>query len=57
LTASPTFPPELPLWLAAAAVSAVLGARLGINHLAPSFLHYLLAALLLTGGLWMLWAW
>ena len=50
------FPQELPWWLAAVAVGAIFGAWLGIKHLAPSLLRYLLAALLLTGGLWMLWA-
>jgi len=55
--ASPTFPPNLQWWLVAAAASAVFGASLGTNYLTPSFLRYLLAALLLTGGLRMLWAW
>ena len=48
------FPQELPLWLAAAAAGAIFGAWLGIRHLAPTLLRYVLAALLLTGGLWML---
>jgi uncharacterized protein len=52
---SPAFPRELPWWLAAVTMGAVIGAWLGIKHLAPSLLRYLLAALLLTGGLWMLW--
>lgn len=51
-----TLPKELPWWLAAVAVGAIFGAWLGIKHLAPSLLRYLLATLLLTGGLWMLWA-
>ena len=50
------FPQELPWWLAAVAMGAIFGAWLGIKHLAPSLLRYLLATLLLTGGLWMLWA-
>jgi hypothetical protein len=49
------FPKELPWWLAAVAVGAMFGAWLGIEHLPPRLLRYLLAALLLTGGLWMLW--
>jgi uncharacterized protein len=49
------FPQELPWWLAAVAIGAVVGAWLSIRHLAPSLLRYLLAALLLTGGLWMVW--
>lgn len=51
---TPIFPHELPWWLAAAAVGGGLGAWLGAKHLAPTLLRYLLAALLLTGGLWML---
>jgi uncharacterized membrane protein YfcA len=53
---SVAFPQELPWWLAAVAVGALFGAWLGTKHLAPSLLRYLLAALLLSGGLWMLWA-
>jgi uncharacterized protein len=53
---SPTFPRELPWWLAAVAVGAMVGVWLGIRHLAPSLLRHLLAVLLLSGGLWMLWA-
>jgi uncharacterized membrane protein YfcA len=52
---SPAFSQDLPWWLAAVAVGAILGAWLGIKHLPPRLLRYLLAALLLTGGLWMLW--
>jgi uncharacterized membrane protein YfcA len=48
-------PAGMPWWLAAVTMGAVIGAWLGIKHLAPSLLRYLLAALLLTGGLWMLW--
>jgi len=49
------FPRELPSWLAAVFVGAMVGAGLGIKHLAPRLLRYLLAVLLLIGGLWMLW--
>jgi hypothetical protein len=47
-------PGELPLWLAAAALGAMLGSWLGVKHLAPRALRYILAALLLVGGIWML---
>jgi uncharacterized membrane protein YfcA len=55
-SASLTFPQELPWWLAAVAAGAIFGAWLGIRQLTPSLLRYLLAILLLSGGLWMLWA-
>jgi hypothetical protein len=51
---SPRMPDELPVWLAAAAIGAALGSWLGARHLAPSVLRYILAALLLVGGGWML---
>ncbi|HLH89286.1 MAG TPA: sulfite exporter TauE/SafE family protein [Xanthobacteraceae bacterium] len=51
---SPKLPGELPWWLAAVAVGAALGSWLGVRHLAPSVLRYILAALLLAGGAWML---
>jgi uncharacterized membrane protein YfcA len=47
-------PGELPVWLAAAAVGAAVGSWLGVKHLAPRALRYILAALLLVGGVWML---
>jgi uncharacterized membrane protein YfcA len=50
------FPPELPWWLAAVAISAIFGTWLGIKLLTPRPLRNLLGVLLLTGGLWMLWA-
>jgi hypothetical protein len=53
-TTSPRLPDELPWWLAAAAIGAALGASLGARHLAPSVLRYILAALLMVGGGWML---
>jgi uncharacterized protein len=49
-----SLPLELPQWLAAVAIGAFLGSWLGINHLPASVLRYILAALLLVGGLWML---
>ena len=47
-------PPQLPLWLVAVAMGAILGSWLGVKHLAPQVLRYLLSALLLVGGVWML---
>jgi uncharacterized protein len=48
------FPPELPSWLAAVAVGAIFGSWLGVKHLPSGVLRYLLSALLLVGGVWML---
>jgi uncharacterized protein len=48
------FPPELPSWLAAVAVGAILGSWLGVKHLPSGTLRYILSALLLVGGVWML---
>jgi len=48
------FPVELPAWLAAVAVGAILGSWLGVRHLPPGVLRYILSALLLVGGVWML---
>jgi hypothetical protein len=47
-------PPELPSWLGAAAVGAIFGSWLGVKHLPPAILRYLLSSLLLVGGVWML---
>jgi hypothetical protein len=47
-------PPELPSWLAAVAVGGILGSWLSVTHLPPTALRYILAALLLVGGAWML---
>ncbi len=47
-------PPELPSWLTAVAVGAILGSWLGVKHLPPGALRYILAALLFVGGAWML---
>jgi uncharacterized protein len=51
---SPHLPAELPQWLAATALGAILGSWLGIRHLPVAALRYVLAALLLVGGTWML---
>jgi hypothetical protein len=48
------FPPELPSWLTAAVLGAVLGSWLGVKHLPSSTLRYVLSALLLMGGVWMM---
>jgi uncharacterized protein len=47
-------PAELPFWLAATAIGAMLGSWLGVKHLAPRVLRYLLSVLLLVGGIWIL---
>jgi len=54
LTTSLTLPGELPLWLVAVAIGAALGSWLGVRHLPPRVLRYLLSALLLVGGGWMI---
>jgi uncharacterized protein len=47
------FPPELPFWLVAVAVGAILGSWLGTKQLSDVVLRYILSALLLAGGVWM----
>jgi uncharacterized membrane protein YfcA len=47
-------PPQLPSWLVAVAVGAILGSWLGAKHLPPGVLRYILSTLLLVGGVWML---
>jgi uncharacterized protein len=47
-------PPELPFWLVAVAIGAIFGSWLGVKHLPPGVLRYILSALLLVGGIWML---
>ena len=47
-------PNELPSWLAAVAIGAILGSWFGVKHLPPAALRTILAALLLVGGAWML---
>jgi hypothetical protein len=49
-----TLPREMPIWLAAVAIGAILGSFLGIKYLPSWALRYILSALLLAGGLWML---
>jgi uncharacterized protein len=47
---APAFPSQLPVWFFAVAVGAVLGSWLGAQHLKPSALRLLLAALLFVAG-------
>ncbi len=47
-------PGELPSWLAAAAAGGLVGSSLGVRHLPTGVLRYILSALLLAGGAWML---
>jgi uncharacterized protein len=47
-------PPQLPSWLVAVAAGAILGSWLGVKHLPPGVLRYILSALLLIGGVWVL---
>jgi uncharacterized protein len=47
-------PPQLPSWLVAVAAGAILGSWLGVKHLPPGVLRYILSALLLVGGVWVL---
>jgi hypothetical protein len=51
---SPVLPPQLPSWLAAVAIGAIVGSWLGVKHLPAGVLRYILSALLLMGGVWML---
>jgi uncharacterized protein len=45
-------PTQLPSWLVAVAIGAMLGSWLGVKHLPPALLRYILSALLLVGGIW-----
>jgi uncharacterized protein len=47
-------PPQLPSWLVAVAIGAIVGSSMGVKHLPPGVLRYILSALLLIGGVWML---
>ncbi len=47
-------PSELRFWLTAVAIGAIVGSWLGVKHLPSAILRYILSALLLVGGLWML---
>lgn len=48
------WPLGLPTWLVAVATGAIAGSWLGVKHLPPVVLRYILSALLLAGGVWML---
>jgi uncharacterized protein len=47
-------PPQLPTWLVAVAVGAIVGSWLGVKHLPAGLLRRNLSALLLVGGVWVL---
>jgi uncharacterized protein len=51
---SPSLPLDLPTWLVVAGIGGFLGSWLGVEQLPTSVLRYILSALLLFGGLWML---
>jgi uncharacterized protein len=53
-SAHPILPPQLPSWLVAVAIGALLGSWLGVKHLPPGGLRYILSALLFVGGVWVL---
>jgi uncharacterized membrane protein YfcA len=53
-SASRVLPPDLPLWLVATAIGAIIGSWLGARHLPAGVLRAVLAVLLLIGGFWML---
>lgn len=53
----PGLPPQLPLWMLAAAIGGIFGSWLALRRLAPATLRMILFALLTVGGLRMLWAW
>ena len=48
------FSPELPFWLLAAGIGAILGSWLGVKYLLPGTLRCILSVLLLVGGVWMI---
>jgi uncharacterized protein len=52
-TTSLVFPPELPSWLVAVGIGAILGSCLGVKHLRSVVLPYILSGLLLVGSVWM----
>ncbi len=53
----PGLPPQLPLWMLAAAIGGLIGSWLALNRLPPAMLRMILFALLAVAGLRMLWAW
>ena len=53
----PGLPPQLPLWMLAAAIGGLIGSWLALNRLPPAMLRVILFALLAVAGLRMLWAW
>jgi uncharacterized membrane protein YfcA len=53
----PGLPPQLPLWMLAAAIGGLIGSWLALNRLSPAMLRMILFALLAVAGLRMLYAW
>jgi len=53
----PGLPPQLPLWILAAAIGGLLGSWLALKRLPPAMLRMILFALLAVAGLRMLYAW
>lgn len=51
---SPSLPVHLPWWLAAVGIGGLLGSWLGLRHLSPKVLRFILAALLISAGVRML---
>jgi uncharacterized membrane protein YfcA len=50
----PGLPAPLPWWLLAVGIGGLLGSWLGLRHLPPTMLRYVLAALLLIAGIRMI---
>ena len=48
------WPSELPFWLVAVAIGGTLGSWLSVKRLPLNVLRYILATLLLVGGIWLL---
>jgi uncharacterized membrane protein YfcA len=53
----PGLPPQLPLWMLAAAIGGLLGSWLALDRLPPSMLRAILFLLLALAGLRLLFAW
>lgn len=53
----PGLPPQVPLWMLAAAIGGLIGSWLALKRLPPAMLRMILFALLTVAGLRMLWTW
>lgn len=53
----PGLPPQLPLWMLAAAIGGLVGSWLALDRLPPAMLRVILFLLLAVAGLRMLYAW